>query len=141
MADVTRADRGARWRQRVLYKDVLVDFTLDPVTGSVGVVTNERAVAQALRSLLLTMNGEWPFEPGAGSALRRVLFEMNDGPGRVLVETTIRQAIDAQMPMVLVDAVTVQADKNWGVNVTVAYTITGLPSQPQTLSVVLKRVR
>lgn len=73
--------------------DVDASFALNPVTGGISRVVNEQAVAQAIRLTLLTMNGEWPFEPDNGTAVVASLFEPDDAVSLNVLADTIETAV------------------------------------------------
>ena len=74
----------------VVYKDIDTLFAAHPVTGKLNTLTNNAAVARAVKNLVLTNKGERPYQPFIGSDLRRQLFELNDGT----VEGEVQQAIE-----------------------------------------------
>lgn len=138
-----RADfRTPSGSQDLLYSDFVMDFSLNPYTGALGEVVNEQAVAQCIKFLILTMNGEWAFEPAAGSAVRGSLFNPMDQVQLDLLMSTISTAIQNSMAAV-VRVVGVAAVPHQGqdqVVVTVAYSLTGR-SGVFTVTTVLRRVR
>lgn len=60
------------------YKDIDICFRRNPVTGDVATKTNENAIKQALKNLMLTRPGEKPFAPMVGSEIQELLFEPLD---------------------------------------------------------------
>ena len=74
----------------VFYKDIDTLFGNHPVTRKLNTLTNNAAVARAVKNLILTNKGERPYQPFIGSDIRRQLFELNDGT----VEGEVRQAIE-----------------------------------------------
>ena len=66
-------------RSSRVYKDLNLNFTRNPVTGDVAIVTDVNAVKRSIRNLLLTNHYERPFHPEIGSDIPALLFE-NFGP-------------------------------------------------------------
>lgn len=96
---VNRADYGRR-RRPPKYVDVALDFDLEPHGSSVGLVTNEAAVAQFLRCLMLTQQGEWAFESDNGTRIPQQLFGLSDTPAILTLTETIKIALRSKAPMV-----------------------------------------
>lgn len=122
--------------------DLDVSFLLNPVTQSISRVVNEAAVAQAIRLTLLTIDGEWPFEPDNGTALNRSLFDPSDEIARGMIEDTITNAVhnrcSAYASLVGVQ-VRPRSDSRY-LDALVAYTMIG-SERVAVVSVVLRRVR
>lgn len=78
-------------KKQEIYADFHTDFTLSPVNFDLARKTNEEAVKQSLKTLLLTDKGERLFQPGLGSNIRRLLFE-NFDPASI---ETAKQEISA----------------------------------------------
>ena len=66
-------------RSSRIYKDLNLNFTANPVTGDVAIVTDVNAVKRSVRNLLLTNHYDRPFHPEIGSNIPYLLFE-NFGP-------------------------------------------------------------
>ena len=73
-------------------------------------VSGGDAVAQALRSLLLTEPGERIGRPGYGVGLRRFLFAPNGLATRATIRQAVIEAIQRDEPRVDLDEVIVEAD-------------------------------
>lgn len=73
---VTRAERKTVLNdQEIIYSDFLIDLNPHPVSGDIVRLANERAVARAMKTLLLTNQGERLYNPTIGSNIRSLLFE------------------------------------------------------------------
>ena len=57
------------------FKDLAISFEANPNTNDFSAVTNENAIKQSVRNLVLTSFGERPFQPNIGSRVRGLLFE------------------------------------------------------------------
>lgn len=74
----------------VVYKDIDTLFAAHPVTGKLNTLTNNEAVARAVKNLVLTNKGERPYQPFIGGDVNASLFELNDGT----IEDEVKQAIE-----------------------------------------------
>jgi phage baseplate assembly protein W len=143
MVTPIRADkRTARPLLNILYSDIIFDFSRNPVTGFLGRVVNEAAISQMMKTMILTKNGEWPFEPNNGSATAAVLFDPNDQVTWDLVQATIEEAIQSLAPQVVL--VNLQIIPNVSADsllVTISYQLANLSPNTFHLQLVLRRVR
>ena len=73
------ASRQNEKRSSRVYKDLNLNFTVNPVTSDVTTVTDVNAVKRSVRNLLLTNHYDRPFHPEIGSNVQALLFE-NFGP-------------------------------------------------------------
>ena len=69
------ASRQNDKRSSRVYKDLNLNFTVNPVTSDVTTVTDVNAVKRAVRNLLLTNHYDRPFHPELGSNVQALLFE------------------------------------------------------------------
>lgn len=76
---VTRADRFTLKQKEIeRYSDFTTSFEMNPFTGMLARVTNEDAVKQSLRNLVLTECGERFYDSNKGSKIKQSLFELYD---------------------------------------------------------------
>ena len=73
------ASRQNEKRSSRVYKDLHLNFTVNPVTSDVTTVTDVNAVKRSVRNLLLTNHYDRQFHPEIGSNVQALLFE-NFGP-------------------------------------------------------------
>ena len=73
------ASRQNEKRSSRVYKDLNLNFGINPVTSDVTTVTDVTAVKRSVRNLLLTNHYDRPFHPEIGSNIQALLFE-NFGP-------------------------------------------------------------
>ena len=73
------ASRQNEKRSSRVYKDLNLNFGINPVTSDVTAVTDVNAVKRSVRNLLLTNHYDRPFHPEIGSNVTALLFE-NFGP-------------------------------------------------------------
>lgn len=128
-------------RNTNVFTDIDLNFTAHPVTGDVVRRTNENAIKQSVKNLLLTRNFERPFHSEIGSPIRQLLFDL---PGPMFAMSLRRAIIDVINnfePRVNVIDVVVndQSDSN-SVYVTLIFNIVNT-STPITLDLALERTR
>ena len=67
------------------YKDLDLDFTVNPITGDVLTVVDAVSVKRGIKNILLTENTERLFQPEVGSGIKNLLFEqMSDLTASIL---------------------------------------------------------
>tara|TARA_Y100001937_G_C7067382_1_gene306688 strand:+ start:241 stop:660 length:420 start_codon:yes stop_codon:yes gene_type:complete len=121
------------------FKDIKVDFARNPFTQDVSAVSNDQAIKQSLKNLVLTQPGEKLFQPQIGSGIRQLLFEPMDGFTADAIRDDILNTVGQHEPRITIEnlAVVEQPGAN-GFNVTIEYVIVGQPLV-ETVSFVLKR--
>lgn len=104
-------------------------FPLVPGPGLSSWVGGEDAVAQALRSLLLTEPGERIGRPTYGCGLRRFLFAPNSVATRTLIRQTVMEAIGRDEARVKLDGVDVLPDpaEPTLLRISIRYLLAGVP--------------
>jgi phage baseplate assembly protein W len=124
-----------------IYKDLDLSFTPHPGTGDVGMKFDINSVKQSLRILLLTANGERPFNYRIGSPIYKMLFEPMDLLTANLLESEITLLVKQFEPRCKLEKVVVSP--NFDLNqydITIRFYVVGTPD-PITYSTFLKRAR
>ena len=106
------------------FKDLAISFDDNPNTNDFATVTNENAIKQSVRNLILTTFGERPFQPNLGSRVKGLLFEPFDV---FLAEDLKAENVDVQL----------SEDEN-SIDVALEYNIVGQP-QTQVVEFLLER--
>ena len=124
------------------FKDVSATFKINPMNFDLISISNETAIARAIRNLISTIPGEKPFEPNIGSRVTALLFENLD----VLTASTIQSEIESTIinyePRVELVQVRVTPDYDNGVfDCYIKYNIVGIDVPQQQLSFVLQPTR
>ena len=121
------------------FKDLAISFDDNPNTNDFATVTNENAIKQSVRNLILTTFGERPFQPNLGSRVKRLLFEPFDVFLAEDLKAEINNTIERLEPRVRVVNVDVQLseDEN-SIDVALEYNIVGQP-QTQVVEFLLER--
>lgn len=124
-----------------LYKDLDLNFGINPVTKDVDKKLGDRAIITAVKNLILLNYFEKPFNPSIGSNVRRLLFEPMDAGTGSLLQKEITLTINNYEPRVKLRNVYVQADEdNQGYNVTIEFFLINR-IEPITLNLFLERLR
>lgn len=128
-------------QKREIYSDIPNTFDLSPINSDVTRVTNEEAVKQSIRNLLLTDRGERPFQRDFGSDIKSMLFEPATPIIATIMEDHIKEFIRLKEPRCNLIDVTVSAmiDSNQ-VEVTFLYNIINSTETLQ-YTLILDRVR
>ena len=123
------------------YSDIFTDFSIHPTTGQLNKKTNENAIKQSVRNLLLTNKYERPFHPEIGSNLKALLFE-NMTPGITLeVEEYVKDVINNYEPRAALLATNLSfMNDNNAVNVEVKFSVVN-SDDISTITFVLSRNR
>ena len=91
---MARADRlTIRQKKRTVYSDFRTDFGKNAFTGYLGKMTNEDAVKQAFRNLMLTNHGERFFDAEYGANLTSYLFENLQPDQMEMIRMDVQSAV------------------------------------------------
>lgn len=123
------------------FVDLNPSFSANPITGDVGVLKNEDAIKQAVRTLVLTQFGEKPFQPLFGSDIGNILFENFSSVTLDNIANQIKITLESFEPRVTFDEVEgIYDEYTNSVELQIKYTIVGIPLDQQSLNLVLERV-
>lgn len=125
----------------IAYKDFNLNFAPNPFSGDLSVLTNEKAVAQSLKNLLMTEQGEIPFNPRVGSGIKRLLFE----PVSEVVTITLKEKVVATIknyePRITLKELNIKDDPETNSYVIeISYTVT-VSNDTYTASISLDRLQ
>jgi phage baseplate assembly protein W len=116
-------------------------FTPHPETGDVGVRTNERAIKQSIKSLVMTNHYERPFRSEIGSPVKQLLFDLMNPNFSILMKRSIIDLITNFEPRVdVTDVIIKERPDNHSVNININFVIKNT-STPLDISLVLERTR
>jgi len=123
------------------YSDIPLSFRPHPVTGDIGRLVDEDAVAQSIKLLVLTNLNERLAEPTIGGNVVAHLFEHNTAAASLVLRSSIETCLrNSEVRAEVVDVgVAVNPDGN-DVHVSVMFK-TQQMLQPATVSIQLERVR
>jgi hypothetical protein len=121
------------------FKDFGISFARNLFTDDVSVLTNENAIKQSVKNLVMTVPGEKPFQPLIGSRVSELLFEPLDAftidAIREEIEITIKQ-FEKRVRLNKVDVIPIY--ENNKISITIVYKIIGIPIN-ESISFVLQR--
>ena len=123
------------------YSDLDLNFTIHPVKKDINRYTNETAVVNSIKNLILTNHYERPFQPDIGSNVRRLLFENMDTITATTLKKEIEQTIKNYEPRANISDIVVSPDyENNGFKVYMEFYVVNRTS-PITINFFLERIR
>ena len=124
------------------FKDLSASFQTSPLSNDLIALKNESAIARSVRNLVLTIQGERPFQPTLGSGVNRLLFDNMDKLTASAIRSELRTTIENYEPRVEINEIIVEADfeKN-AFDVTLQYFIIGMDVPEQELTFALEPTR
>jgi phage baseplate assembly protein W len=137
-----RAEKFTATTKTVEYfSDVLMNLDKNPVTGLLVKLTNENAIKQSIKNLVLTSLGERFYRPLTGSKTKTVLFDPIDPVTEDLLRTSITNCINLEPRARLVNLQVVGNVENHRYDVAIHFECVNLPGQIFTVSLILKLIR
>lgn len=123
------------------YTDVDFNFLSHPRTKDVTTRSDEEAIKQSIRNLILTRNYERPFRSYLGSQVNQLLFEPMSPLLTTMLERAISDVINNYEPRVILLGVDVAfSPENNAMYVTITFKIRNT-TVPITVNLVLERTR
>jgi len=123
------------------YIDISPNFIPHPISGDIGVLTNEEAVKQALRNMIWTNFGEKPYKPKYGGNIKGYLFKKINFLDKEVIKQNLLDLIKKYEPRVInVKADVDLRNEAQTIVINLFYTIVSI-SVEQELNIVLTRVR
>ncbi len=128
-------------RNKTLFSDLDMTFGRNPISNDVEKLTNEDAVKQAIKLLVLTQNWERPFHSEIGSPVNGLLFENASPIFTNIVKRVISQTITNFEPRVKINDIGVieRLDNN-SLDITIQFSIIGTTTT-STVDINLERTR
>ena len=124
------------------FLDLSASFQNNPLSNDLITLKNENAIARSVRNLILTTQGERPFQPVLGSNVNNLLFENMDKLTAAALKDEIKNTIENYEPRVEIEEIIVDPNfENNEFNVTIQYYIVGIDVPEQELSFVLESTR
>ena len=120
------------------FKDISMSFKYNPLSGDLISLSNENAIARAVRNIVLTTPGEKFFDPDFGSSVSEILFENVDDITAISIEDEIKNCLANYEPRV--ELINVNVDANFDENqfdVIISYRIIGVDIPPTQLEFAL----
>ena len=124
------------------FLDLSASFQNNPLSNDLIGLKNENAIARSVRNLILTTQGERPFQPVLGSNVNNLLFDNMDKLTAAALKDEIRNTIENYEPRVEINEIIVDPNyDNNEFNVTVQYYIVGIDVPEQELTFALQPTR
>ena len=124
------------------FKDLSASFQTNPLSNDLIALKNESAIARSVRNLVLTGQGERPFQPVLGTGVSRLLFENMDKLTASAIRSELRTTIENYEPRVEINEIKVEADfERNAFDVTLQYFIIGMDVPEQELTFALEPTR
>ena len=124
------------------FKDLSASFQTNPLSNDLIALKNESAIARSVRNLVLTIQGERPFQPVLGTGVSRLLFENMDKLTASAIRSEIRTTIENYEPRVEINEILVEPDfEGNAFHVTLQYFIIGIDVPEQELTFALEPTR
>ena len=124
------------------FKDLSASFQTSPLSNDLITLKNESAIARSVRNLVLTIQGERPFQPVLGTGVSRLLFENMDKLTASAIRSEIRTTIENYEPRVEINEILVEPDfEGNAMHVTLQYFIIGIDVPEQELTFALEPTR
>ena len=124
------------------FLDLSASFQENPLTNDLIALKNENAIARSVRNLVLTIQGERPFQPVLGTGVSQLLFENMDRLTAAAIRSEIRTTIENFEPRVEINEILVDPDfEGNAFNVTLQYFIIGIDVPEQELTFALEPTR
>ena len=123
------------------FKDLDLDFGLNPVTKDVNKLTDAEAIKRSVRNLINTNNYERPFRPEIGSGIRGLLFEPMTELTSHFMQVKIAEILNQLEPRISVSNIIInnQEDRN-AYSVSIHFLIKGT-QEPVVVDTFLERLR
>ena len=124
------------------FKDLSASFQTNPLSNDLIALKNESAIARSVRNLVLTGQGERPFQPVLGTGVSRLLFENMDKLTASAIRSEIRTTIENYEPRVEINEIIVEPNPEGNaMDVTLQYFIIGIDVPEQELTFALEPTR
>ena len=124
------------------FKDLSASFQTSPLSNDLIALKNESAIARSVRNLVLTIQGERPFQPVLGTGVSRLLFENMDKLTASAIRSELRTTIENYEPRVEINEILVDPDfEGNAMHVTLQYFIIGIDVPEQELTFALEPTR
>ena len=124
------------------FKDLSASFQTNPLSNDLIALKNESSIARSVRNLVLTIQGERPFQPVLGTGVNNLLFDNMDKLTASAIRSELRTTIENYEPRVEINEIIVEADfERNAFDVTLQYFIIGMDVPEQELTFALEPTR
>ena len=124
------------------FKDLSASFQTNPLSNDLIALKNESSIARSVRNLVLTIQGERPFQPTLGTGVNNLLFDNMDKLTASAIRSELRTTIENYEPRVEINEILVEPDfEGNAFHVTLQYFIIGIDVPEQELTFALEPTR
>ena len=124
------------------FKDLSASFQTNPLSNDLIALKNESSIARSVRNLVLTIQGERPFQPALGTGVNNLLFDNMDKLTASSIRSELRTTIENYEPRVEINEIIVEPDfEGNAFHVTLQYFIIGMDVPEQELTFALAPTR
>ena len=124
------------------FKDLSASFQTNPLSNDLIALKNESTIARSVRNLVLTIQGERPFQPVLGTGVNNLLFDNMDKLTASAIRSELRTTIENYEPRVEINEIIVEPDPEGNaMDVTLQYFIIGIDVPEQELTFALEPTR
>lgn len=109
-------------KRPAVYTDFDAEFEPNPITGDLKIISDEKAVAQALKFLVLTNMGERLFQPRLGGDIYKELFKNNTPAAMTALKERVKDIVtnyEKRVDLIDVDVVS----NGHSIGITVFYSL------------------
>lgn len=141
---VSRSDRFTLKQKEIeRYSDFTTSFDMNPFTGTLARVTNEDAVKQSLRNIVLTECGERFYDSNKGSKVKQSLFELFDQGMFDLVTVQLKGSLAHYEPRAqIIDVALANDTLDFNtLNCKIVFSVINIPDRTFTLDLNVTRIR
>ena len=108
------------------FRDISLTFNPSPINGDLTTISDERAINNSIKNLILIRPNEVPFQRDIGSNVTALLFEFNDASTAEVIEQEIIRTIKFNEPRVIIQEVKVDSNiDTYNFTATIKYKIVG----------------
>lgn len=124
-----------------VYADFHKDLTTNPFSNDLALKTDEEAIKESLKNIILMDKGEKLFQPSFGGNIRAMLFELNSPATIKLIQEQIKSTINNNEPRVqLIDVEVYSLIDDNKIAIKIIYALRNR-EEPVQVEFILERVR
>lgn len=125
----------------IAYSDLDLTLTPNPLTGDLTPLVNVAAIRRSVVNLVMMDSYDIPFDPGAGSNIKRLLFEPGNELTAAALNTRIEFIINKYETRAVLQSVNTQISSDGlGFNVTITF-LARATASTETFTFYVSRVR
>jgi phage baseplate assembly protein W len=109
-------------KQKSVYRDFNFQFLAHPITGDLVMLNDVQSVIQSIRNLVLTVAGEFLWEPNIGGGVSKLLFELNVPLMKLHIFDRLKNVIERFEKRVELESLVVNdIAEGYGVSITITF--------------------